>query len=340
MIDQEAQKFEMSALNEVSNPSVVLGRLGVPALVKIQLKISDETIYSTDFDYFETVNAVNTMTSIRNNIEGKENFIINNENKSGCELIKTVNDCIDNLNRSLRARIAATRKSVSDQADESNEQHALGSKKGKLPRLQRIFDKFNAEENEQKIVMYLLNPVHPDHVDMASSRYPYRETSDGHIKINELAAILQLDIGEVMRVLNESKFAVEKFFKFRDASVDRYGYVYDDGEHSQSVVDPKFVTPLHSIALKKSIRQILIGANPNSSSFIALSSTTLQVLYSLLVNSLTHLLTHLLTHSLTQSLTNSLTHLLTHLLTHSLTHSLTYSLTHSLTHAYCKYRKY
>ena len=298
------------SINEVST-SVALGRLGVPYSVTNQLKINDDTVYSTDFDYFETVNAINTMISIRSNIEGKENFIISNDSLSGCDLVQTINESISNLNKKLVLRIAATRKSIeiylpsavaSDQVSESNDRPCnMDTKKGKLPRLQRIFDKFNANDEEQQILMFLLNPVHPDHVDLTNNRYPYRDSVDSNIKINELASMLQLDIGIVMRVLVGSKFAEEKFFKLKDSSIDPYGYVYEDGEHSQSVADPKFITPLHSIALKKSIRQILIGANPNSSTFIALSSTTLQVYFSN-HSLLTHYYSLTITHSLTHSL--------------------------------------
>lgn len=155
--------------------------------------------------------------------------------------------------------------------------------KGKIPRLQRIFDRFNATEQEQKVVTFLFNPVQASYFDSPNDRYYSYRDSNETMKIFELSQVLNLDVSVVIQVLTNSKFADEKFFKLKDSSQDPYGYGYDEEDQAPpGTNDAKFITPLHNVGIKKVIKQILMGANPNSSAFIALSSKTLQVLHSLL----------------------------------------------------------
>ena len=50
--------------------SVEMNRLSVHSSVRNQLDISDNVVFKSDFDYFELINAINTMISVRNNVKG------------------------------------------------------------------------------------------------------------------------------------------------------------------------------------------------------------------------------------------------------------------------------
>lgn len=250
-----------------------MNRLSVHSSVRNQLDISDHVVFKSDFDYFELINAINTMTSIKNNVKGKENFILSNESLSGDSLLGSIDQYIRELNTKLECRIASTRESIRDELSIAE----VIAIKGKIPRLQRIFDRFNATEQEQKVVTFLFNPVQASYFDSPNDRYYSYRDSNETMKIFELSQVLNLDVSVVIQVLTNSKFADEKFFKLKDSSQDPYGYGYDEEDQAPpGTNDAKFITPLHNVGIKKVIKQILMGANPNSSAFIALSSKTLQ----------------------------------------------------------------
>lgn len=50
--------------------SVEMNRLSLHSSVRNQLNISDNVVFKSDFDYFELINAMNTMISIRSNVKG------------------------------------------------------------------------------------------------------------------------------------------------------------------------------------------------------------------------------------------------------------------------------